>query len=161
MHQVPARLPEPGRGCYYINLTIQKIDCDDLPRNGAYVIGAMANHNLSLGGDGADASSAAAGLAEQLGVSKQAVSQLLDTLVARGYLHRDPDPADRRRLAITLTERGQAAAHLAAGANRTMDHELEAHLGSDGVRTLRRQLAAVMHTGRLLREAAGSTATGD
>lgn len=126
---------------------------DDLPRNGAYVIGAMANDTLTLGGDGADASSAAAGLAEQLGVSKQAVSQLLDTLVMRGYLHRDPDPSDRRRMAITLTERGQAAAALVSSANRAMDEELERHIGADGVRTLRRSLAGVMYAGRMLREA--------
>lgn len=126
---------------------------DDLPRNGAYVIGAMANDTLSLGGDGTDASSAAAGLAEQLGVTKQAVSQLLDTLVMRGYLHRDPDPGDRRRMSITLTERGQAAAALVRAANQAMDDELESHIGADGVRTLRRSLAGVMYAGRMLREA--------
>ena len=44
------------------------------------------------------------------GVSKQAAGQLIDTLVSRGYLDRSVDPRDRRRLTISLTERGAAAA---------------------------------------------------
>ena len=42
----------------------------------------------------------------QLGVSKQAAGQLVDSLVVRGYLDRTVDPDDRRRLIVTLTERG-------------------------------------------------------
>ena len=53
---------------------------DDLPRNGAFVLGGMANHGAALGD-----------LVKQLGVSKQAISQLIDTLVLRGYLERHPD----------------------------------------------------------------------
>ena len=45
-----------------------------------------------------------------LGVTKQAASQLLDTLVLRGFLVRDINPEDRRRMTIDLTERGHAAA---------------------------------------------------
>ena len=43
-----------------------------------------------------------------LGVTKQAASQLIDTLVLRGYLTRDVNPEDRRRMTVTLTERGRA-----------------------------------------------------
>jgi DNA-binding MarR family transcriptional regulator len=43
-----------------------------------------------------------------LGVTRQAASQLIDTLVVRGYLVREVNPADRRRLNIELTERGGA-----------------------------------------------------
>ncbi len=72
---------------------------DDLPGNGPYVLGGMANHGGTAGQ-----------LVRQLGVSKQAASQLVDTLVVRGYLERHPDAEDRRRLTIVLTERGRAAA---------------------------------------------------
>ena len=52
----------------------------------------------------------------QLGVSKQAASQLIDTLVLRGYLERRVDPEDRRRINIEATERGRAAGEaIAAG----------------------------------------------
>jgi DNA-binding MarR family transcriptional regulator len=70
-----------------------------MPRNGPYVLGGMANH----GG-------AAAEKIRALGVSRQAASQLVDTLVERNYLRRDTDHADRRRVALELTDRGQAAA---------------------------------------------------
>jgi DNA-binding MarR family transcriptional regulator len=43
-------------------------------------------------------------------VSRQAASQLIDTLVLRGYLTRQINPADRRRMDIELTDRGRAAA---------------------------------------------------
>lgn len=54
---------------------------DDMPRNGSYLLGGMVNHGGSTGQ-----------LVRQLGVSKQAASQLIDTLVVRGYLRRGVDP---------------------------------------------------------------------
>lgn len=38
------------------------------------------------------------------------VSRLIDALVARGYLERSPDPADRRSWLVSLTRAGQALA---------------------------------------------------
>ena len=38
-----------------------------------------------------------------LGMSKQAASQLIDTLVLREYLERRIDPEDRRRMGVRLT----------------------------------------------------------
>ena len=67
---------------------------DDVPRNGAFVIGGIARTGAPLGE-----------VVKDLGSSKQAVGQLIDTLVARGYLDRSVDPDDRRRLTVTLTER--------------------------------------------------------
>ena len=72
------------------------------------------------------------------------MSQLLDTLVARGYLTRAPDPDDRRRLAITLTERGQAAAETVAAANQAMDAKVTAAIGAEAFAGLRRGLGAVI-----------------
>jgi len=57
-------------------------------------------------------------LAAHLGVTKQAAAQLVDHLVKRGYLRREPDPTDRRARLLVLTERGRActaAADQAAG----------------------------------------------
>ena len=47
-------------------------------------------------------------LAMHLGVTKQAAAQLVDYLVERGYLRRDPDPTDRRARLLVLTEHGRA-----------------------------------------------------
>src|ERR1700760_3955979 len=72
---------------------------DDIPKNGLYVIGGLAlgAGDVPLGQ-----------LVRELGVSKQSAGQLIDTLVLRGYLERAVDGEDRRKLTITLTERGRA-----------------------------------------------------
>src|SRR5215469_1210218 len=58
---------------------------DDIPQHGMYLIGGMA-----LG-----ATAVPLGLLiKQLGVSKQVASQLVDSLVVRGYLNRAEDPED-------------------------------------------------------------------
>ena len=86
---------------------------DDLPRNGPFVLGGMAN----WGGSAAD-------LIDALGISKQAASQLIDTLVLRGYLERQADPEDRRRVRIEVTERGRAAAAAVRAGVVAIDAEL-------------------------------------
>ena len=54
-----------------------------------------------------------AGLAVALGITKQGAAQLVDTLVERGYLRRQPDPRDGRAQLIVLTERGHACTQAA------------------------------------------------
>jgi DNA-binding MarR family transcriptional regulator len=45
-------------------------------------------------------------LAEETGVSKQAINDLLRQLEAKGYITLQPDPSDRRARRIVLTPRG-------------------------------------------------------
>jgi DNA-binding MarR family transcriptional regulator len=45
-------------------------------------------------------------LAAQMGISKQAMNDLLRQMEAKGYLQLRPDPRDRRARLINLTERG-------------------------------------------------------
>ncbi len=99
---------------------------DDIPRNGAYVLARVHDDNAAL-----------PALTRQLGISKQAVSQLIDTMVTRGYLERTPDPADRRRMLLTLTPRGDAAATVSWQAATEADEELERRLTPAGVAALR------------------------
>lgn len=99
---------------------------DDIPRNGAYVLARVHDDNAAL-----------PALTRQLGISKQAVSQLIDTMVTRGYLERTPDPADRRRMLLTLTPRGDAAATVSWQAAAEADEELERRLTPAGVAALR------------------------
>jgi DNA-binding MarR family transcriptional regulator len=108
---------------------------DDVPRNGLYVIGGLA-----LGAGGAPLSR----LIEELGVSKQAAGQLIDTLVLRGYLERTVDEEDRRRLTVTLTPRGKAAAAAQAGAREKIDSALIARVGRDNVSRTRKTLVALI-----------------
>jgi DNA-binding MarR family transcriptional regulator len=119
---------------------------DDIPRNGLYVIGGLA-----LGAGDVPLSQ----LIRELGVSKQSAGQLVDTLVLRGYLERAADPDDRRRQRVVLTERGRAAAEVQTGARAKIDAALAGRIGEEGVRRVRRALAAIIDLGRDKEENAG------
>ncbi|HUK48288.1 MAG TPA: MarR family transcriptional regulator [Terriglobales bacterium] len=112
---------------------------DDLPKNGLYIIGglAMEGPGIPLGQ-----------LIEDLRISKQAAGQLVDTLVTRGYLERTLDSQDRRKLNITLTERGRAAAEAQLAARKKIDAELIACVGQEDMNRTRRMLAVLIDIGR-------------
>ncbi|MGV8049069.1 MAG: MarR family winged helix-turn-helix transcriptional regulator [Anaerolineaceae bacterium] len=46
-------------------------------------------------------------LAKQLGITKAAVSQMIDRMVQQGLIDRQKNPRDRRRRVLTLTELGK------------------------------------------------------
>ncbi|MFF3543776.1 MarR family winged helix-turn-helix transcriptional regulator [Streptomyces platensis] len=60
-----------------------------------------------------------ADLAEHLGVSKQGAAQLVEELVRKGYVARQPHPRDARAKLLDLTEKGRAATRAADEAART------------------------------------------
>jgi DNA-binding MarR family transcriptional regulator len=107
---------------------------DDIPKNGLYVIGGLA-----LGAGDVPLAS----LIRDLRISKQGAGQLVDTLVNRGYLARTVDEQDRRRLIVTLTDRGRAAAATQAAARERVDAELLAKVGPECVEHTRITLAAL------------------
>jgi DNA-binding MarR family transcriptional regulator len=111
---IPALL-RAARGSYgdAIRAQLAAAGFDDMPRNGVHVLGGMVNHGGSAGD-----------MMRELMVSKQAASQLIDTLVVRGYLVRQTNPDDRRRLTIDVTERGRAAAAAIRAAVVAVDTEL-------------------------------------
>jgi len=47
-------------------------------------------------------------IAQALSYSKQNLTKIVDQLVEEGYVERLPDPADRRVLRVSLTEKGKA-----------------------------------------------------
>lgn len=112
---------------------------DDVPRNGMYVIGGMA-----LGAGDAPLGQ----LVRELRISKQAAGQLVDTLVMRGYLERTIDAGDRRKLNITLTDRGRAAAAAQTAARERIDAALVERLGAEDVERMRQGLAALVDIGQ-------------
>lgn len=109
---------------------------DDLPRNGLYVIGALARGSVPL-----------SQIIAELRVSKQAAGQLVDALVLRGYLCRETDPDDRRRLTVTLTERGAAAAAVQRAAGEALEGELLNRLGPEHLAKTRETLALLARIG--------------
>lgn len=112
---------------------------DDVPKNGLYVIGGLARetgaHPLGK-------------LIEELRLSKQAAGQLVDTLVTRGYLKRNVDGDDRRRLTVGLTRRGRAAAETISAAGKMVDDELLARVGPKDLERARRTLLVLVEIGR-------------
>ena len=117
---------------------LEEADCDDIPDNGMYVIGALA-----MGTGVAPLSTMVLGLKS----SKQAVGQLVDTLVLRGYLKREADEEDRRRLTIKLTERGWHAAAVQREVRERIDAELAGRVGTDTVAAARKVLGALIEIG--------------
>jgi DNA-binding MarR family transcriptional regulator len=130
---IPALL-RAARGSYgnAVRASLAASGFDDLPRNGPFVLGGMANHGASV-----------ADLIDALDVSKQAASQLIDALVVRGYLTREVNPDDRRRLSIELTERGKAAAGAVRAGVEAVDAELAAIISADQYAGLRAGLTAL------------------
>ncbi len=57
-------------------------------------------------------------LADQIGISRPAASVLVDALVAHGLARRAPDPDERRRIRLSLTEDGATTAAEARTAAR-------------------------------------------
>src|ERR1019366_1399629 len=78
------------------------------------------------------------------GYRSKAAGQLVDVLVVRGYLDRFPDPGDRRRITVTLTERGAAAAAAARTAIEQVDADLAGRVGAQYVAHARTVLGALM-----------------
>jgi DNA-binding MarR family transcriptional regulator len=116
-----------------IHAALAEAGADDVPANGSDVIGAIARTGAPL-----------SDIIQWLGVSKQAAGQLVDTLVTRGFLSRAVDPEDRRRLTITLTERGEAVAGVIRTAVDGVDAALTPQVGVEYVAHTRATLAALV-----------------
>jgi DNA-binding MarR family transcriptional regulator len=131
---IPALL-RSARGSYgnAIRISLAKAGYDDLPRNGAFVLGGLVNR-----------SAPSDGLVRALGVSKQAASQLIDTLVLRGYLERSENPDDRRRISIEPTERGRAAAAAIREGVLSVDAELASMITPEQLAAMREGLFALV-----------------
>ena len=105
---------------------------EDVPEHGPAALGVIARKPMG----GRD-------LAAALGLSKQSASQLIDSLVMRGYAERRDDPDDRRRLRLLPTPRGLDAARLARDAVAAVDASLRARVGADAVGAFTATLAVL------------------
>ena len=74
----------------------------DIPRDGGYLLQALAAEGVA----------SPCQLSRDTSVTRQAGSQLIDTLLRRGYVRRWDHPQDRRRTLIQLTDTGRDAAEL-------------------------------------------------
>jgi DNA-binding MarR family transcriptional regulator len=101
---------------------------EDLPTASGYLLAYLANDEDSI-----------PEMFEGLGIKQRELSQLVDTLVLRGYLTREIDPTDGT-VALTLTERGHAANEASFAGCNYVDRELERRLSEGEMAGLRRGL---------------------
>ena len=127
-------LMRAARGVYAqsIRAQLEAIGAEDLPRNGAALLAGIA----AAGGPRPD-------LPAGLGVTKQAVSQAIDILASRGYLERNPDPGDRRRITLRLTARGQEVLDAVVRGTEAVDARLLERVPAGQVGAMRSALLAL------------------
>jgi DNA-binding MarR family transcriptional regulator len=95
-----------------------------------------------LSGGGARVTDMAAGL----GVTKQAVTMLVNHLDDAGYVHRVDDEDDGRAKLVQLTERGRAAAAVSLRAAERLDHHWAQVLGADRLAACKEALEEVLRS---------------
>jgi DNA-binding MarR family transcriptional regulator len=132
-----------------VDLALATAGYDDLPRSGSFIVSAMNWSNASL-----------EAVIRWMGVSKQAVSQSVDSLVVRGYLERVHDSHDRRKVNLVLTERGKGAGDAARSAIEGVDKRLRSRVGRGRIRQARETLAALVLMGQLARSRGFPTTKG-
>jgi DNA-binding MarR family transcriptional regulator len=89
------------------------------------------------------------GLAEHLGVTRQAASQIVDELVAKGYVERRPHPTDARARLVVLTERGRRCTRAAEDAAVDAMESWEDILGERRLLAMRDELLRLAPRGPL------------
>jgi DNA-binding MarR family transcriptional regulator len=140
---MPALLAS-ARSTYAMAMRRAYIDAgfDDVPRRGMGLVGGIARNGPAAQQD----------LVRFLNLSKQSASQLVDTLVTRGYLERSPDPDDRRRMMLTLTPLGKKAAAAGAGAVAKVDAAVKRRFSPEELATTRRVLGTMIGIGERARQ---------
>jgi DNA-binding MarR family transcriptional regulator len=88
-------------------------------------------------------------LAEHLDITRQAAAQLVDELLAKGYVRRQPHPVDARARLITLTDKGWACTRAAEAAIADTVRPWAAALGERRFRALRDDLLRIAPHGPL------------
>lgn len=84
------------------------------------------------------------GLADAAGMSKQAMAELVDDLVAKDYLAKVADPTDGRAKLIVWADRGLAAHEATMAAFGRIEAEVAEILGADELTRLRDGLATLL-----------------
>ena len=149
-----AAIPElmrRARGAYKrsADVRLAAAGLEDLPTSGGFLLGYLVEGDDSV-----------AGMIDGLGFTKQAFSQLVDTMVVRGFITRDVDPDDRRRT-LRMTERGEAAAEASYRGCVDVDEELQRRLTPEELAGLRKGLSVLADIKASLKDHAIRRGIGD
>jgi DNA-binding MarR family transcriptional regulator len=80
-------------------------------------------------------------VADEMQITKQSVNELLGHLERRGYLAREPDPADSRSRRIRLTDQGRELEDVVTQAAADAERKAAGLIGDDRMHELRTTLA--------------------
>jgi len=86
-------------------------------------------------------------IADMVLMNHPALTKMTDRMVARGLVHRAPDPQDQRRVLVYMTERGRELVDRVRSLVVEQDAALEEHLGEKGSAALRKLLGSVIDLG--------------
>ena len=85
-------------------------------------------------------------LPDALGTSKQAVSKLVDAMVAAGYVERAADPGDARAKRVQLSDRGRALLVAVEEIYAELEEGWAGVLSADRLAALRADMVLVLRT---------------
>src|SRR5690349_3338710 len=84
---------------------------------------------------------------EPFGIDRTTMVALLDVLEGKGIVARRPDPADRRRNVVELTEEGQRIYDAAEAEHRAAEDAFLAAVDGDSAQRLRATLRTLIEAG--------------
>lgn len=85
-------------------------------------------------------------LAERLGITKQAIGNVVGELEAKGFVVREVDPLDRRAITVTFTAAGWTFLQDAHQVKHEIEAEYATTLGEQGLHDLRQLLEKLVQS---------------
>ena len=83
-------------------------------------------------------------LGEKIGISRQAVTNLVQKKKKKKYLHRSPDPADKRAMIVTLTPEGWRLIKDIVEMKAEIEDEYCSIIGNDQMKLVRENLTKLL-----------------
>ena len=114
----------------------QRFDSEMVALGHSYFGEARSNILRYVGPDG----TTQATLVKKMGLTKQAVQQLIDDLVEDRVIARKPNPEDKRGNIIVLTQAGLKAIHDASKVKRLIEKSYSKLIGPENLAALVKQL---------------------
>lgn len=90
-------------------------------------------------------------IADLVLMNHPALTKMTDRMVARGLVHRAPDPQDQRRVLVYVTDRGQELVQRIRGHVEVQNTAIEERLGQKGSAALRKLLGSVIDPAETIR----------
>lgn len=113
-----------------IRESLEGVGVEELPQPGYWALMVLARGGTDAGD-----------LRDEMDVSKQAVSKLVEALVAAGFIARKPNASDRRRSELSLTAKGRKAARVIAESVQRTEESFANEIGSKRFANLLHMLA--------------------